>query len=54
MSSQKAMMGINYVRPSELKFTEIKKTNDYVEYEIETFKNAKTKSTDEPFLKDID
>ena len=52
--TQQAMMGIDYVRPPELKFKQLKKTKDYVEYEIETFKSAKEKASEDPFLKDID
>lgn len=48
------MMSIDYVRPPEMIFKEIKKTKDYVEYEIETFKDAKEQATNDPFLKDID
>ena len=52
--TKKAMTSIDYVRPPELRFTEIKKTKQYIEYEIETFKDAKEKASNDPFLKDID
>ena len=52
--TKKAMTSIDYVRPPELRFSEIKKTKQYVEYEIETFKDAKEKASNDPFLKDID
>jgi len=51
---KKPMTSIDYVRPPEMIFTEIKKTKDYVEYEIETFKDARDKASNDPFLKDID
>jgi len=38
------VMGINYVRPPQLKFKKISETNDYIEYDIHTFKDAKIPS----------
>ena len=35
--SKKAVQGINYVRPPELKFNQKKETDNYTTYEIETF-----------------
>ena len=36
-----AVQGMDYVRPPELKFTVKKETDDYTQYEIETFKDSK-------------
>ena len=52
--SKKAVQGINYVRPPELKFTKKKETGSYTEYEIETFKNAKTLNGTNIYTRDID
>ena len=52
--SKDAVQGINYVRPPELKFTVKKETNNFTEYEIETFKNAKEQSSDNVFTRNID
>ena len=52
-------MGINYVRPPVLKFTVKSDTDDYTEYEIMTYKEAKYTSethndSDKAFINDID
>ena len=52
--SNKAIQGMDYVRPPELKFTIKDETDDYTEYEIETFKSAKSPSSDDVFTRDID
>jgi thiol-disulfide isomerase/thioredoxin len=51
---QKAVQGINYVRPPELQFTIKKETNDFIDYEIETLKDAKEQSSDNVYTKNID
>jgi len=52
--SKKAVQGIDYVRPPELKFNQKKETDKYTTYEIETFKDAETPSSDNVFTRDID
>ena len=54
MSKKIPVRGINYVRPSELKFTKKNETKSYTKYEIETFKSAKQPSGDDIFTRDID
>ena len=59
MSDSKKLMGVNYVRPPQLKFNKVKDTKDYTEYKIETFKDARDDSeepddTDKVFTNDID
>ena len=51
---KKSAGGVNYVRPSELKFTKMKETNNYTKYEIETFKDAKKSNGSDRFTTDID
>ena len=41
-----ALEGIHYVRPPELKFEEIKNTDEYIEYKITTFKDSKKKNSE--------
>ena len=55
----KNIMGVNYVRPPQLKFNKVKDTKDFTEYKVETFKDAKSDSeepddTDKVFTNDID
>ena len=52
--SKKAVQGIDYVRPPELKFNQKKVTDKYTLYEIETFKDAEKPSSDNIFTRDID
>jgi len=54
MKNKQVEMGINYVRPPELKFKKLKSSGKCTEYEITTFKDAKTKASDDPFIQDID
>jgi len=59
MSKAENLMGINYVRPPQLKFNKIRDTKDYTEYEVETYKDAKNEAedsdnTDKVFTNDID
>ena len=49
--SKKAVQGIDYVRPPELKFNTKKETNTYTTYEIETFKDAETPSSSSIFTR---
>jgi hypothetical protein len=49
-----ALEGIHYVRPPELKFEEIKNTDEYIEYKITTFKDSKEKNSENVFVTDID
>ena len=59
MSDSDKLMGINYVRPPQLKFNKTKDTSDFTEYKVETFKDAKDDSEepddmDKVFTNDID
>ena len=49
-----ALEGIHYVRPPELKFDEIKNTDEYIEYKITTYKDSKEKNSENIFVADID
>ena len=50
MKNKQVEMGINYVRPPELKFKKLKSSGKCTEYEITTFKDAKTKASDESIV----
>ena len=57
--TKRNIMGMNYVRPPQLKFNKVKDTKDFTEYKVETFKDAKNDSeeqdeTDKVFTNDID
>ena len=41
MPDETNLMGINYVRPPQLKFNKVKDTSDYTEYDVVTYKDAK-------------
>ena len=36
------IMGMNYVRPPQLKFNKVKDTKDFTEYQVVTFKDVAT------------
>ena len=59
MPDETNLMGINYVRPPQLKFNKTRETNDYTEYDVVTYKDAKTSAEfddniDKVFTNDID
>ena len=59
MSDETNLMGINYVRPPQLKFNKIHDTSNYTEYDVVTYKDAKTPAEsddniDKVFTNDID
>ena len=59
MKDAEYLMGVNYVRPPQLKFKKIKDTKDFTEYDVITYKDAKTDSedsdnSDKVFTNDID
>ena len=59
MKDTQYLMGVNYVRPPQLKFNKVKDTKDFTEYDVITYKDAKTDSedsdnSDKVFTNDID
>ena len=59
MGETESLMGVNYVRPPQLRFNKVQDTKDFTEYKVETFKDAKNDSgepddTDKVFTNDID